>query len=98
LVATIPSLRGPTRPFGYAQGRHKTAQKRKSGRSGRDDGIRKEKTQEHSQEWLCHMGGVKPRLPGDEHRAHRQECLCHMDLWSGGWTSKLVREMHRTVA
>ena len=62
MVATVPPLRGPTR--------HKTARKRKSGRSGRDEGIRKEKTQEHSpfdfvqgeQEWLCHREGGYPWL------------------------------------
>jgi len=30
-LAAVPRLRNPTRPFGYAQGRQKTARKKKSG-------------------------------------------------------------------
>ena len=48
MVAMVPPLRDPTR--------HKTARKTKSGRFGRDDGIRKAEPQERSQECLCHMG------------------------------------------
>jgi hypothetical protein len=32
----------------------------KAGHSGRDDGVRKRKSEEHSQEWLCHKNEESP--------------------------------------
>jgi hypothetical protein len=40
VVAAVPRLHGPTRPFGSAQGRQSTARKKKSSHSARDDRFR----------------------------------------------------------